>query len=71
MARSVLARDGEGVGVDELGFGSAAPAGVAGVDWVDPCRSQFELEDVEGLADTAWPDGLRDRASDDGCGYAG
>jgi hypothetical protein len=70
MARS-LAFEGEAAGVDEVGFGSAAPAGVAGVDWVDLCRSQFELDDVAGLGDTARPDGLRDRASNDGCGYAG
>lgn len=32
---------GEGVGVDEVGFGSAAPAGVEGVDCVALCRGQF------------------------------
>jgi hypothetical protein len=71
MARSVLAFEGEVVGADEVGFGSAPPAGVDGVDCVDLCRSQVRLEDVEGLGDAAWPDGLRDRASDDWCGYAG
>ena len=44
MARSVLAFEGEGVGADEVGFGSALPAGVAGVDCVDLCRSQFGLK---------------------------
>jgi hypothetical protein len=32
-----------GGGVDEVGFGSAAPAGVAGGDCIDLCRSQFDL----------------------------
>ena len=41
MARSVLAFEGKGVGVDEVGFGSAAPANVEGVDCVVFCSSQF------------------------------
>jgi hypothetical protein len=47
MARSVLAFEGEGVGADEVGFGSAPPAGVEGVDCVDLCRSQFGLKTSE------------------------
>jgi len=43
MALSVLAFEGEGVGADQVGFGSAPPAGVEGVDCADLCRSQFGL----------------------------
>jgi hypothetical protein len=32
---------GLGVGLDELGLGSAVAAGVEGVDRIAPCRSQF------------------------------